>query len=142
MSVQERNEDYDSEPVRYCAKCYSLKVKYEEALDSECCAECGCTDILEAPIDEWEKKYERRYGHKFAVKEEDPKKTFIFRLSTEELKTRIYQSAAWRDIIKSFYPSFPSGWGKADSILLFFDTIVKQGRLNELKLFLFKRFKY
>lgn len=133
--------DYDSEPVRYCARCYSLKVKYEEALDSECCGECGSTDILEASVEEWEHKYERRYGHKFTVREDDPKKTFIFKLSLKELMHKVADSPKWKEIIKGIYPHFPGGYGKADSIVLFFDTLVKQNRLGELKLFLFKHFK-
>ena len=48
--------DYDSEPVRYCSRCYSLKVKYDETLDSEYCGDCGCSDISEAPIEIWEEK--------------------------------------------------------------------------------------
>ena len=141
MSEQEKINDYDSEPVKYCARCYSLKVKYEEALDSEYCAECGSTDILEAPIEEWEKKYERRNGHKFTVKEEDPKKTFIFKLSLEELKTKLYNSDKCKEIIHAIYPGFPGGLSKIESVLLFFDTLIRQNKLNELKLLLFKRFK-
>ena len=142
MSVEERNQDYDSEPVRYCARCYSLKVKYEESVDSECCGDCGSSDILEAPIEEWEKKYERRYGHKFTQKEQDPKNTFIFKLPLDKLKAKVYESSQWREIINAIYPKFPGGYGKADSIILFFDTLVRQNKLNELKLLLYKRFKY
>lgn len=142
MDNQERPQDYNSEPVEYCARCYSLKIKHEDALDTDCCADCGSTDILEAPIEVWEQKYERRYGHKFAVKTEDPKQTFIFKLPLEKLKTKIYQCESWEEIIRYFYPNFHGGYSKADSIILFFDTIVRQGKLNELKLYLFKRFKY
>jgi hypothetical protein len=141
MDEQEKLNDYDSEPVRYCARCYSLKIKYDETLDSEYCGDCGCSDTIEAPIEEWEKKYERRYGKKFAEKQEDPKKTFIFRMPLEKIKSKVYNSPKWREIIKAIYPRFPGGYGKADSILLFFDTLVKQNRLDELKLFLFKHFK-
>ena len=142
MSVEERNQDYDSEPVRYCARCYSLKVKYEESVDSECCGDCGSSDILEAPIEEWEKKYERKYGHKFTQKEQDPKNTFIFRLPLDKLKAKVYESSQWREIISAIYPKFPGGYGKADSIILFFDTLIRQNKLNELKLLLYKRFNY
>jgi hypothetical protein len=142
MDTQARPDDYDAEPVEYCARCYSLKVKHSDDLDIDCCADCGCTDILESPIEEWEKKYERRYGRKFTQKEEDPKKTFIFNLPLEKLKTKVYQSNIWKDIIHAVYPNFPGGLSKADSIILFFDTVVRQGRLNELKLLLLKKFKY
>ena len=142
MSAEERNQDYDSEPVRYCARCYSLKVKYEESVDSECCGDCGSSDILEASIEEWEKKYERRYGHKFTQKEQDPKNTFIFRLPLDKLKAKVYESSQWREIINAIYPKFPGGYGKADSIILFFDTLVRQNKLNELRLLLYKQFKH
>lgn len=142
MNTQTIHDDYDSEPVKYCARCYSLKIKYEEALDSDCCADCGSTDILESSIEDWESKYERRYGKKFTIKETDPKKTFIFNLPLEKLKSKVYNSSAWKDIIHSIYPHFPEGLSKADSIILFFDTIIRQNKIDELKLVLFKRFKY
>ena len=142
MSNQVKQDDYDSEPVRYCARCYSLKVKYEEALDAECCAECGSTDIQESLIEDWEKKYVRRYGRKFTQKTEDPKSTYFFKLSIKELKEKVASSLRWKDIIKSIYPHFPEGYGKVDSIILFFDTLIRQNKVDELRLFLFKHFKY
>ena len=142
MDNIERPDDYDSEPVKYCARCYSLKIKYEDALDSECCAECGSTDIQEAPVEEWEKKYERRYGHKLTQKTEDPKKTYFFKMTPKELMHKVADSPKWKEIIKGIYPHFPGGYGKADSIVLFFDTLTRQNKLGELKLFLFKHFKY
>lgn len=142
MDDQERLNDYDSEPVRYCAKCYSLKIKGDDSTDFEYCADCGCSDIREAPFEVWEEKYETKYGHKFAIKTEDPKKTFIFSLTTEQLKTKVYKSDKWKDIIRSLYPRFPGGLSKADSIILFFHTLIKDNKLNELKLLLLKLFKY
>ena len=142
-TIPERREvgDYDAEPVRYCSRCYSLKVKYEEDIDSEYCADCGCSDILESSFEEWEQKYEKRYGHKFAVKTNDPQKSFLFNLPLEKIKTKIYNSEKWRDIIKSLYPRFPGGLSKADSIILFFDTIIKDNKINDLKYTLLKIFK-
>lgn len=142
MDNQARHEDYDSEPIAYCARCYSLKVKHDDTLDMDCCAECGSTDIQEAPVEEWERKYERRYGHKLTQKEGDPKKTYFFRLTTKELMDRVAGSPRWREIIQGIYPHFPGGYGRADSIVLFFDTLVRQNKIGELKLFLFKHFKY
>lgn len=142
MPEDKIDTNYDSEPVRYCARCYSLKIKYEEEMDSEYCADCGCFEITEAPIEEWEKKYEKRYGHKFAVKTEDPKKTFIFSLSLEELKTKVYNSEKWKNIIYAIYPKFPRGYSRTDSIILFFHNIIKDNKLNDLKMLLFKLFKY
>lgn len=141
-SLQEVQNDYDSEPVKYCAQCYSLKVRYEDSIEADCCADCGSPDILEAPIEEWERLYERRYGHKYTVKTEDPKKTFIFKMSLDKLKNKVFESDKWREIIRAIYPRFPEGLGRADSVILFFDTLIRQNKLNELKLLLFKRFKY
>jgi len=141
MDNHKTHNDYDSEPVRYCAKCYSLKIKYEESIDSECCADCGSSDVLEAPIEEWEKKYERRYGHKFTEKNNDPKKSFIFKLPLNKLKTKVYESESCREIIKALYPRFPGGLSRADAVILFFDTLIKQNRLDELKLLLFNKYK-
>lgn len=142
MDNPERVSDYNEEPVRYCARCYSLKVKYEEATDSEYCGDCGCTDILEAPFDVWEKKYESRYKHKFAEKNDDPKKSFIFKLSLDKLKQRVYDSEKWREIIKTIFPRFPEGYSRADSVILFFDAVIKHNKIEELKLLLYKYFKY
>jgi len=142
MSNKEKPDDYDLEPVRYCARCYSLKVKYEDAIESECCAECGSTDIQESSIEQWEQRYERRYGHKYTVKEKDPKKSFVFKLTMSELMDKVSKCPNWKDIIHGIYPHFPRGYSKADSIVLFFDTLVKQNKLGELKLLLFKRFKF
>lgn len=142
MNSQVNYDDYNEEPVKYCAKCYSLKIKYEDSLDSECCAECGCTDILEANIAEWEKKYERRYGHKLTQKNTDAQDSYFFQIGIKELMDKVSKHVEWKDVIKYFYPQFPKGYGKADSIVLFFDTLIKQNRLNELRLYLFKNFKF
>lgn len=142
MPEARKLNDYDSEPVTYCARCYSLKIKHEDDLNLDYCDECGSTDVLETSIGEWERKYERRYGHKFTQREEDPKKTFIFRLTIEELKKKVYSSDKWKELIKAIYPNFPGGYGKTDSILLFFDTLIRQNKLDDLRLLLFKQFKY
>ena len=142
MSEDRKNADYDSEPVRYCTRCYSLKIKYEEELDTEYCDNCGCLEITEAPIEIWEQKYEKRYGHKFAIKNEDPKKAFIFSLSIEELKSKVYHSDKWQQIIYTIYPGFPRGYSKADSIILFFHNILKDNKMDDLKILLFKLLKY
>lgn len=142
MDIPEKINTYDEEPVRFCAKCYSLKVKYEEATDSEYCGDCGCTDMLEAPFEVWEKKYEGRYKHKFAERNEDPRKSFIFKMPISKLKQKVYDSDKWKEIIKTIFPRFPEGYSKADSVILFFDAIIKHNKIEELKLLLYKLFKY
>lgn len=133
---------HDEDSIKYCSKCLSIKVLYEEDIDAEYCGDCGCSDISESPFDVWEQKYEKKYGHKFAVKNEDPKKSFIFSLTTEELKTKVFKSERWKEIIRSLYPRFPGGLSKADSIILFFHTLIKDNRINDLKYLLLKLFKY
>lgn len=138
MTNQERLNDYDSEPVSYCTRCYSLKIKYEEAIDSECCGDCGCTNIATASIEEWERKYQQRYGKKFAEKSNDPRTSPIFKLSLNKLKNKVWESPIWRKIITSLYPKFPGGLSKADSLILFFDSLIKENKLNDLKMLLYK----
>jgi hypothetical protein len=125
--------DYDAEPVKYCAKCYSLKIVYEDTVDSDCCYECGSSDVLEAPIDVWEKKYERRYGHKFVTRSSDPNTLMVSRMGIKELQNFVCDSPEWKRIVFTMYPSFPRGFGKTDSVILLFNKILKDGRLNDLR---------
>lgn len=142
MSDKNNIEDYNTEPVTYCARCYSLKIKHEDVLDADYCGECGSTDTAEASIEEWEQLFERRYGHKYAEKSIDPKKSYIYNLPIDKLKKRVYDSPYWKDIIKSIFPRFPKGYSKVDSIILFFDSVFKHNRLEDLRLLLFNYYKY
>ena len=56
-------EEYNDEPVYYCEHCLSLKIKIVGGYDF--CDECGSTKITTAHIEDWEKLYEQRNGHKF-----------------------------------------------------------------------------
>lgn len=141
MPTQEPLKDYDAEPVVYCARCYSLKIKYEEAIDTDCCMECGCSDIRSTTIDQWESLYENRYKHKYVVKSKDPKKDPIYRMPLDKLKIMVFEDPSWRNIIRKLYPGFPVGFSKSDSIILLFDKLIKDGRLDELKMILIKRRK-
>lgn len=59
-------EEYNNEPVFYCAQCLSLKIRHIQHMDnSEYCDECGSTDIRKAHISEWENMYQQKYGIKF-----------------------------------------------------------------------------
>lgn len=137
----EQKEDYDLEPVKYCAKCYSLKIKYEEAIDSECCMECGCSDTLSTSIEEWEKLYENRYGTKYVTKSNNPKNTPLFQMPVNKLKLKLYDCPQWKEIIKKLYPEFPRGIGKVDSIILLFDKIFRDNRLDDLRMLLLEYYK-
>ena len=135
-------DDYDSEPWYYCATCLSPNIQHEDSLDIDCCGSCGSADIACSTLEEWEKMYERRYGHKYTIKTEDPKKSFIYNLSPKELKKKIYESEKWREIIRGIYPTFPGGLSKADSVILFFDTLIKENKISDLKMLLLKMFKF
>lgn len=138
MSEQEPI-DYNSEPVKYCSRCYSLKIKYEESIDSEYCDECGCSDIMEAPIEEWETLYERRYHHKYVTDVMNIRNTPIFKATGRELKKLLFKLPSWKDVIRQLYHRFPKGLSKEDAILLLFDKLIKDNRLDDLKYILVKR---
>jgi hypothetical protein len=141
MSDQEKLKEYDLEPVVFCTRCYSLRIVYEPAIDADCCGDCGCSDTAETTIENWEKLYEKRYGHKYVTRNSDPQKTMVYNMSIEELKENFYDQPSWKDIIISLYPTFPGGIGKLDSIILFFDKLIKDGRLDELRQILVKKLK-
>lgn len=132
-------EDYDLEPVRYCSQCYSLKIRYEDIIESDCCMDCGCSDIKETTIDNWETLYEGRYGHKYVTKSLDVRNSPIFKLSISSLKALVYEDENYRDIIKAMYPAFPEGLGKADSIIILFDKLIKDNRIDDLKILLINK---
>ena len=138
---QEQNINYDEEPVRYCPRCYSLKIRYEESIDSDCCMECGCSDIEETDIATWEKMYQDRYGKKYVEKSTDLRKHWIFLLPVKNLMLWLGKTPIWEKVVKTFYPKFPNGLGKKDSLLLFFDKIIKDGNLDNLKFFIVKHLK-
>ena len=135
---QVRVDDYDSEPVAYCANCLSLKIKHEDALGIDFCKDCGGTDILESPFEVWEQKYERKYGHKFTVKSNDIKKSPIFQLPLSKLMRKVADCPKWKTIIESVYGHFPKGLSKADSIVVFFDKLVKDNKMDALRTLLYK----
>lgn len=61
-----KQEDYNTLPVFYCQNCLSLKIRSVAHINnSEYCDECSSTDIRTALIDEWDKLYVAKYGHKF-----------------------------------------------------------------------------
>lgn len=138
MPEQDPLDNYDSESVVYCSKCYSLKIQHDADIDTDYCMDCGCTDVLESSIEEWEKKYERRYGHKFAEKNSDHRKSPIFQMPLNKLMHKVYECPKWKDIIRSVYNHFPKGLGRADSIVLFFDKLVKDNQLDKLRELLYK----
>lgn len=64
--MDNNKEDYNAEPVMYCKRCISLKIKDIPDISNYCyCDDCGSTDIGECNIHEWETMYESRYGHRY-----------------------------------------------------------------------------
>lgn len=58
--------DYDEEPVCYCRRCLSLRIKDVPMMDdSDYCEDCGSTDVGSCSIGEWEAIYERRHGVRY-----------------------------------------------------------------------------
>ena len=137
MDNEERINDYDSEPVAYCSKCYYLKIKHDDYIDQDCCMECGCTDIIESPVEVWEQKYEKKYGRKFTEKTGDIRKSPIFKLPLSKLMNKVADSPKWEWIIRQVYNCFPKGLSKADSVVLFFDKMVKDNKLDALRTLLY-----
>ena len=65
MAMEEK-QNYNEEPVFYCKGCLSLKIRNIPSMeDSEFCDECSSTDIGQCSIEEWEKMYTERYGHRY-----------------------------------------------------------------------------
>lgn len=136
MDEQNDYNEFDLEPVVYCTKCYSLKIKHEDIIDVDCCMDCGCSDVATTTIGEWEKLYEGRYGNKFVKKESNPEKHPIFLLPLKELKEKVFTSPDWKKIIYTLYPYFPKRMDKADAIIYFFDKLTKDNRFDDLRLLL------
>ena len=64
MSI--RTKKYDEEPVFYCKKCMSLAILNVDNYNY--CRDCDSTDVDVCMIDEWEDKYETKYGYKYLNK--------------------------------------------------------------------------
>ena len=65
MELKEHNqEQFNDEPVHYCAECLSIKImNYDE---NTCyCDECGSTNIKQVDIFAWQDMYKERYKVEF-----------------------------------------------------------------------------
>ena len=134
MSKQEKIKEYESDPVTFCARCYSLKYKYEESIGMECCMECGCTDCKTTSFEEWNKLYIGRYGHEYLKIKRDPKKSPLFTMPISKLKDRVFNNSSWKEICKSLYPKFPEGLSRTDSVIMLFSQLCKDNRLDDLRM--------
>lgn len=75
LNTDKEKIDYNSIPVLYCKNCLSLKIRNVSSIeDSDYCDECGSLNIEKTTIDEWEKLYINRYGHKYIEQYSNRKK--------------------------------------------------------------------
>lgn len=129
--------NYDSEPVEYCSKCYSLRIKHEDAIDADYCTECGSTEISTTDIDTWERLYEQRYGKRYVERNNDPRCSIYFKMPLDRLKAKVFYSKMLDRILYSLYPRFPKGLSREDAVILLFDKLSKDNRMDDLRLCLY-----
>ena len=132
MAKQENN--IQEEPWVFCERCYSIRFKYEDSLGMECCEDCGCTDFKSSTFEDWEKLYKNRYGHPYLEDCNSIKKSTVFLLSDEQLKTKLFKSSACKEICRKLYTGFPGGLSNEDSVLLLFSKLYRDNRLDALRL--------
>lgn len=60
-------EEYNNIPVLYCRQCKSLRIMNDKY---DYCDNCGCTDIEQSDINNWEQIYISTYGEKYVDIEE------------------------------------------------------------------------
>lgn len=94
---------------------------------------CGCSEVAETSIEEWERLYKDRYGHSYVERTGSPYRKHIYRMSIQELKTELYGRSNYREIIERLYPRFPRHYSRIDAILLFFDRVTKDRMVDILR---------
>jgi hypothetical protein len=57
----------EEDKVLYCPDCLSLSIKGIDGTNICYCAKCGCTNIQEIDFDEWDKLYQKKFGHKYVI---------------------------------------------------------------------------
>ena len=62
----------------------------------------------------------------------------MFNLSLSKLMAKVADCPKWEYIIKQVYNHFPKGVSKADSIVMFFDRLIRDNKLDSLRLLLYK----
>lgn len=60
IEEQHKHDEYNAEPVVYCAECLSLRILTVDGIDY--CDKCGSTCTKEANIFDWEKMYAAKYA--------------------------------------------------------------------------------
>ena len=133
------HEENDIESWGYCSVCLSPKIKFDDTVDSYYCADCGCTTLCESSFEEWEEKYKKRYKKAYLKIKKDITKSPIFKMTVTELMFKLSNYSNWKDVIKDIYGIVPVGLSKTDSIIVFFDKLIKDNKINDLKENLYKR---
>lgn len=141
MKEDEKYDDYNSEPVEYCARCYSLKIKREDSIDADCCMDCGSTEMAFTDIRTWERLYANRYGHTFIQKGNGPRNSIYYKMTLGELKSLMFHSNYFYPVVYSLYPGFPKGLTKSEAVIVLFDKLSKDGRIDDLRNLLYKKNK-
>ena len=136
MSEQDKNNDY--EPWYYCAVCLSPSIQHEDVMGSDYCKSCGSTSVVESTFEEWEAKYVKKYGHRYTEKSNDIRNSPVFKMSFSKLMKKVSDCPKWDSIIKEIYGHIPRGIGKADAIIVFFDRLVHDNKLDSLRELLYK----
>jgi hypothetical protein len=93
---------------------------------------------VESSIEIWEQKYQNKYGKKYTIKSDNPRNSPIFKLSLSKLMTKVSDYPKWESLIKEIYGHFPKGISKADSIVMFFDKLVRDNKLDSLRYLMYK----
>lgn len=133
--MQEEKPNYNDEPVEYCSRCYSLKIRHEDSIDADVCAECGCTEIASTDIGTWEKLYEQRYKRKYVTCNHDPRASIYFKFPISTLKTKLYNdNRLLATVLHKLYPNFLRGLSKEDAIIVLFDKLSKDNRMDSLRM--------
>lgn len=138
MTGLDKHKQYDEEPVIFCSKCLSLKIKHEDSVGVDYCLDCGCTDVTESTIEDWEKMYVERYGHKYTAKSNDLKKSPIFNLSPHRLQEILSECPDCDEVVRTVYPKAPQGLSRVELVMWVFDKALTDGRMEDLKLVLVK----
>lgn len=133
MPSERKCSDYDLIPVCYCAKCYSLKIKHEDNYDFDFCDDCGCTDIASCYVDQWEIMYKNRYGHPFVTRSRNLRNSILFKLTIDDLKKLVFENEQLDEIVHELYPTFPGGLTREETVILLFDKVMGDNRLDDLK---------
>ena len=79
---------------------------------------------------------------KFVERNNDPRTSIYFKLSESTLKTKLYQDKKLlRTVLHKLYPKFPEGLSREEEILVLFDRLCKDNRMDELRMILYEYYK-